>query len=160
MKSISEKSADTETIEGLIMRLSVGEVLTYDAMTAALGRDVRKHCSSNLQSAKRCCESNGVVLSVVRNQGYRRLDDVGIIASAEGDRRRVARSSKRAVRKLAFVEFEKLTDDEKRKHTVAAAQLGAVAHFATHGSKRRIESKVQDNSGPIPLGDTLKLFTE
>lgn len=159
MQTIGEKTSDTIIIERMMMELSVGSELTYEQMSRALGRDAKKHCTSNIQSAKRSCERNGVILGAIRGVGYKRLDDSGIVKAAQSDTQRILRASRRGIRRLSVANYDSLNSDQKREHTTAAAQLGAAAHFASASARKKIESKV-NGSQVIALGETLKLFTE
>jgi len=158
-KTRFEKSADTAVIENMFLQASVGDVISYDDMTRALGRDVRTHCASNVQSAKRLAEAAGIVLGSIKNVGYQRLDDSQIIDTAESSRKRIMRKSRRSLRRLSSVEFAKLSDDDKRKHTTFAAQMGAMNYFSTATTKKKIASNV-NGKDVLAIGDTLKLFTD
>lgn len=160
-KTIGEKSNDTLIIESLIRKLEYGDVLTYDEISTALGRDVRKHCRSNLHSAMRACERDGIILGTIINEGYRRLDDVGIVDAASADTKAVGRRSRRALKKLSHVNFNQLPNDLKIKHTAKAAQLGALEMFSKGATTKKLEDKAgKAGSATLAIGETLKLFTD
>lgn len=160
-RTIAEKSSDTALIESMFNELSVGDVLEYEKMSTALGRDARKHCRHNIQSAKRSCESRGIVLAAIPGVGYKRLDSHGIVEASSGDRKRVSRLSKRALRKLASVKFEELSNEEKASHTAASAQFGAINHFSSVSTQKKLAKVVEDKkTWQVSLGDTLKMFVE
>jgi len=157
MRSFAEKSADTSILEEMIRRLKVDEELTYEAMSTALGRDVREFCKGNLNSARRICERDGIVLASMPKVGYKRLGDTGIIDASNSHRLRIMRGAKRGINQLASVNFEALSDDHKRQHTAAAAQLGCIVHFSTSSARTKIESKVNGQQ-TLAIGETLGLF--
>ena len=150
------KSADTSLIESMINEMAIGQLLTYDEISTALGRDVRDFCKGSMYSAKRSCENSGIVLEAVADEGYRRLDDSGIVQSSMSDTRRIQRASRKGLKRLAFVEFEKLTEDEKRQHIAASAQLGVVNHFATSATRKKLS--LVSSSKQLAIGETLKMF--
>lgn len=157
---LHEKSADTKVLENLLSEASVGQLVAYEEMSKAIGRDVRMHALSSLRTARQgLLKEKGLVFGVERGVGLKRLDDIGIVASTESDRRKMQRVAKRSLRKLAVVNFDKLPDDKKRQHVVASAQMGAIAMFSAKSASKKIESKVvSNNSACLPIGETLKLF--
>jgi hypothetical protein len=139
-----------------MLNLGVGEILTYDQMTTSLGRDVRANCSGNIQSAKRIVAAEGVILGAVKNVGYKRLDDAGIISKAAGTTKSITRAAKRGLNGLSHVNYSDLDDEKKREHTATAAQLGAVKLFSGAKSHEKIAAVVKSES--LAIGETLSVF--
>lgn len=154
-----EKSADTKIIESMLSAAVIGQTITYEEISKAIGRDVRVHSLSALGTARQgVLRSNGIVFGVEKNVGLVRLDDSGIVRSTENDRRTLQRKAKRSLRKLAVVEFSKLPEDLKRSHIVASAQMGTIAMFASKGAVKKLESKVNGSTAQLAIGETLKVF--
>jgi len=154
-----EKSSDTKILESLLSEVAVGQTVTYDAMSKAIGRNVREHALGALGTARQgVLREKGIVFGVEKNVGFTRLDDVGIVKTMESDRRRMQRVAKRSLRKLEVVKFNDLPDEHKRSHIVASAQMGTIAMFASKSARNKIESKVTPSSAALPIGETLKLF--
>lgn len=157
---IHEKSADTKILESLLAEAKIGDMVTYEAMSKAIGRDVREHALSSLRTARRGLEKEKrIVFGVEKNVGLKRLQDSEIVATAEASRKHLQRTAKRSLTRLAAVEFEKLNEDDRRRHVTYSAQMGAVAMFAAKSSTNKIESKVNGSSRDLPIGETLKLFS-
>jgi len=153
-----EKSADTKILENVLSEMKVGDVVTYCELSKALGRDVREFAISALYSARKGLQrSKRMVFACEEGVGIKRLDDAGIVGSTEFDRKVVLRRVNRTLDKLACVNFEVLTADQKRQHTTAAAQMGVISMFSTKSANKKIESKVNDK--PLAIGETLNLFT-
>ena len=153
-----EASVDAKLIRSVLAESKVGDVVTYEQLSKAIGRDVREHARSALGTARRgLLRDERIVFGVEQNVGLVRLNDEEIVSSAESDRRRIQRTAKRSLQRLSVVDFDKLSEEKKRAHIVASAQIGVVAMFAKSSSSKRIESKVT-GSDAIPIGETLKLF--
>lgn len=153
------KSADTKIIESVLSEANVGDIVTYETLSRAIGRDVRKHAFSSLSSARRgVFKERQFVFQVIDNVGLQRLDDSGIVKSSSGDVQRMRRTARKALGKLAVVKFEKLNDTEKRDHISASAQIGAIEHFTSIKARHKIEKHVDGSKANIPIGETLKLF--
>lgn len=153
-----EKSADAKVLENVLSEAEVGQTLTYEALSSAIGRDVRQHALASLRTARQgVLKSKGMVFGVERGVGLTRLNDQGILKSMESDRLRLQRGAKRSLRKLTVVDFDALSEGDKRKHIVASAQMGAVAMFSHKNASKKIESNVT-NAEQLPIGETLKMF--
>lgn len=154
-----QKSSDTKIIENVLAEAKVGDVITYEALSKAIGRDVREFAVGAMQSARRSMLSDKrTIFEAVTNVGFKRLADAEIVDASERDRRRVQRASTKAVRKLGCVNFENLSSDKKRSHLIASAQLGAIVMLSGKSAANRIEKRVT-NGTAIPIGETLRMFT-
>jgi len=155
-----EKSADTKVIESVLIEAKVGQLVTYEKLSEAIGRDVREYARGSLQTARSTLlKDNQIVFAVENKVGLKRLDDSQIIASTESDRLHIQRTGKKVLNKLSTVKFEGLTESEKKQHIVASAQVGAIVMFSQKSSQKKIESKVQHTAGVLAIGETLKMFT-
>jgi hypothetical protein len=156
-----QKSSDTKIIESVLAECEVGNTITYESLSRAIGRDVRTHALGALNSARKALlNDKGLVFSVEPNVGCVRLDDSAIVQSTESDRRRMQRTSTRALKKLSVVDFKSLDEATKKLHTTASAQIGAIAMFSQKSTSKKIESKLSGNAATLPIGETLKLFLE
>lgn len=154
-----EKSADTKVIETVLKEAKIGDIITYDSISLALGRDVRVHAIAALQTARKAMLASNVVFGTERNVGLVRLNDTQIIDSTESDRQKIQRVGKRSLKKLGAVKFEELGNNEKLRHTTMAAQLGAISMFASKSSTNKIQSNVKPNAEVLAIGETLSIFT-
>jgi hypothetical protein len=153
-----QKSADTKILESVLGELEIGQMATYGALSASIGRDVRKFAIGALNTARRTLfREKQMVFDVEVGKGVKRLDDSQIVDSVEADRQRIRRRARRTIDKLACVEFEKLSEGQKRKHVVASAQFGALQMFSDTNAAKKIAAKA-NGAKVIPIGDTLKLF--
>lgn len=159
-KTIPEKSTDTLTIEACLRELAIGEVVTYDQLSEKLGRDVRQHCTGNLQTARRTVlKEDKIITEVVRGEGIKRIDDATCVSTAPTVFKRMRGLANRQSDRLKAVEFNALDEESKRKHLVVSAQLGAIHLMSTSNSTKKIEAKVEGNSqATIPVGKVLELF--
>lgn len=154
-----EKSADTKVIESVLAEANIGDVVTYEQISKAIGRDVREFALSALGSARRgVFKEKKYVFEVIDNVGLKRLNDQEIVSSSARDIRKLRKTARRGIAKLAIVNFDELPEEKKREHTTAAAQMGVIEHFATSGATRRIEKAVDSTKRVIPIGETLKMF--
>lgn len=155
-----EKSQDTKILEGVLAEAAIGQMITYEELSKAIGRDVREHSLSSLVSARRgLMKEKRYVFGVERNVGLRRLADEQIVDSTEADRRKVQRAARRSIQKLSVVDFDQLPEEKKRDHLTYSTTMGVVAMFSNKASHRRIEKTVNGSHKPLAIGETLKLFS-
>jgi hypothetical protein len=154
-----QKSSDAKILESVLGEAVVGKLISYEELSKAIGRDVRKHAMSALGTARRgVFKEKRILFGVQRGIGLVRIDDAGIVKSIEKDRIHLHRTARKSLKKLAAVEFSNLDESGKRDHVVASAQMGAVAMFANKNSGKKIESKIAAKAEALPIGETLKLF--
>jgi hypothetical protein len=125
-------NADTRAIADMLNAVSFGDTITLDAMTDAIGRDIRD-CRYVAMSAMRVAErETGAIFASVRRVGYRRLTvdefaEIGMTARAHI--RRKAKSSARAMG-AAMTRVNDMTDEQRRKVVREQSTLGLMAHLA------------------------------
>lgn len=154
-----ELSADAKILKSVLAEAKVGDTITYETLSKAIGRDVREHARSALGTARHgVLRDNKIVFGVQNNVGLVRLNDVEIVKTTESDRRKMHRTAGRALRRLESADYEALDNDSKRSHIVASAQFGVLRSLSTSASTKKIESKVSGSSDALPIGETLKLF--
>lgn len=155
-----EESNDTKIIESVLLGAEIGDLITYEELSKAIGRDVRTFAQPSLRSARQgVLVSKGIVFGVETNVGLRRLNDEEIVDSIESDRARVRRATRKSLKKLTVVKFDNLSEEKKRQHVVASAQMGAIELFSTKNATKRIASKVDAGKTTIAIGETLKMFS-
>ena len=155
-----EKSADTKILESALSEAKVGDLITYEALSRAIGRDVRQFALPSLRSARHgLLKSKNMVFGVETGVGYRRLDDSQIVDSTEADRQKLKRAANRSIRKLGVVNFDNLPPEKKKQHTVAAAQMGAIAMFSSKSTTKKIASNVNESKATLAIGETLSMFS-
>jgi hypothetical protein len=155
-----EKSADTKVLENVLSEMKVGDMLTYAELSKAIGRDVRQFAIGALASARgSLLKEKKMVFAIERKIGIKRLDDNQIIDSTEADRLHMQRTGKKSLAKLASVSFENLSEEKKKQHVVASAQIGTIVMFSQKSSQKKIESKVNGSTSVLAIGETLKLFS-
>ena len=144
------------------MKVADDELVTYDALSSAIGRDVRKSARGNLATARRMAESEGRVFAAVLKVGLKRLT-AQEICTAPGEQmvRRVHGLARRTNRKLACVgaeDFKKLTREEQTDLNSHRSLAGLLHHVTKPSEVKRVVKKVSEASGELAIGRVLELF--
>lgn len=163
-KAIPEMSVDTRLLYQRISQMKHDEVISYDDLTALIGRDVRGRARSNLNAARnKAMRENQVVTEVIINEGIKRLSDNAIVEhTGDSARRRIRRASSRAMRKLASVAFDRLTNAHKIKHNAEMSQIGALQAISKDAINARLKSKIAKTAtnGALSIAHTLEAFKD
>ena len=141
---------DAKTIADLMINTPVGGVLTYEAMSAAIGRDVLGQRRSIQTAINFCISEHRAVFAVVTGVGYRRLNDSEAIATGESYIKRIRRAAARGIRRVACANYETLNDSDKIRHNVNTTLLAMISESTSRSSVQRIEKAVSDSSASIP----------
>lgn len=142
-RAIPELSIDTQTLERLLKTCAIGDVVTYAALSDAIGRDVQNGARHILVSAERRVQREQMVFEPVRNVGVKRLDDAAIVGTTAGTMDRVRNLARRQRRKLECVQdFDALPNELKLKHNVAVSVFGILGHITSDRQVKKLESKM------------------
>lgn len=159
-KAIPEMSIDTRLLIDKLKTVEVGTTITYDELTAVIGRDIRSRQGyQRLQSARRHCRKHlGIVFATVAKEGIRRCDDAAIVGVAEDFLHRTHRAAKRGIETLACADFEKLDNSKRVELNAIASGLGVIHHITGHGAQKKLIASVQQAGEKLPLAKTMDVF--
>lgn len=157
-RTVQELSIDTQTIERVLIAANIGDVVTYEALTSAIGRDVQHAARHILSSARRrALRQHRMVFEPVPNVGMKRLDDVGKIAAGRWHLQRSRNQARYALQKATSIDdFDALTNDQKVEHNVVVAQAGVLRHLTSAKSTAKLSGAVSTPKKQLPLRDCLK----
>lgn len=158
--AIFVKSNDTAIMENMIRESAEGSIITYDQLTAAIGRDVRKFSSGCLYSARRILERDGVHTACVAGEGIKRLTPAESVDKARSQVTRSRRAARRGRSTVETTDFARLTPEQKQSAVAIVAQSTAIEMFGAKKAEKRLTDAASDSTGAIPLGKTLELFTK
>lgn len=154
-------SPDTLTLKSVLREAVVGKVVTYEEMSKALGRDVRKFCYPNLNAARlSLAKTESIIFGTENGVGLRRLDDRQVVESSEKDVKKIRKLTGRSLGKLQTVDVNKLDEPTKKSFLTRSSQLGAVFLCSQNQAGNKIEGRVRTNSERVPVGEVLKMLSE
>lgn len=149
-RTIGEITLETRTLYEHLKNLPVGTLVSYRELSVVAGRDVQSEGASSLYTARRMCQrEHQIIFGAVYGEGLKRLDDEQIVASADGDIRRIHRTARRGTRKLACADYEALDDAGRASLNAKVAVLGTLAQHSTSASLRKLEKHYANDSPPL-----------
>lgn len=143
-------TSEVNVIVELMAAAQPGTIISYDEITAAIGRDAVKRRHSIVKAMRHLQREKRVVFAAVNGVGYQRLDSAGIVDAAAGTIAHIRRTSKKGVRKLACVDYGDLDQDQKVAHNTRMTVLALVAESVSSSSVKRVEQKVVDSNAALP----------
>ena len=160
-RAIPERSVDSDILYHELLKVAVGEVVTYEDLSKRIGRDVTQDARGNLTTARRAALSiDRALFAPVRSVGLKRLDDTGKLDAGESQLQRVRKASQQGRRVLASVlEFDALPNAEKVRHNATASVLGAIHAFSKPSAVARVAKRVNElTDGTLPVAKTIEMF--
>lgn len=161
-KAINELHTDTRILTNLLTVRLVkenAEILTYEELSASIGRDVRDGARGLLGTARKHVEQDsGIALVTVRNIGLKKTKDYSgmMDVSMTGIRRRAARITRRV---LGAVATDRLDSEQQTKVSSRLSILGVIGLFTRRKGLNRLEAKVREiGNKELPTAETLRLF--
>ncbi|MGQ0595799.1 hypothetical protein [Aquabacterium sp.] len=145
-------SSDSKALAALLTSAGIGDVVTYAALSKAIGRDVRTSATGALHTARHLAQrDHRIVFDVVRGAGLKRLQDAEIVDLADKARDHARRHAKRTAKKLTCVDFEALPKDKQTKHNAALSMFSALAELSTDKAQQRLERKIEQTQEQLPV---------
>jgi hypothetical protein len=160
LKTIGETSADARFLYQEIIKVSIGDAITYKALSGLIGRDVQDEARGALMTARRIAERDkNIVFGVIRDVGLKRLNDAEIVSTGEDARGRIRRIARRSVARVLRVNnYAELSQEDKVRHNAYASLFGAIEQMASPKSIAKLEQYAKDAQAELPIKRTLELF--
>jgi hypothetical protein len=155
---ITELSNDARAVADLLASCQVGELVTYAAMSEAIGRNI-KHYRHIIDAARRvAAREAGAVFAVERGDGYRRLEAAQVapvLGSATRKHLRVTARRKIRTIRHGTDRANDLTPEDQRRVAAEISALGLIEHMA-----RDQVARPADNgpTKPEPVAITARRF--
>jgi len=153
-------SIETKQLLERLMKVKVGELISYQEMTDIVGRDIRKDGSGIMYSARRKALNDcQIVFITITNEGIKRASDEEIANSGASVIHKIRKASKKGKKVLHAVnDFGALTNNSKIRHNASASFLGAIDLMTRPKKIVALEEKVKEESECINVTKTLELF--
>lgn len=154
----AKNDADVHALLAVLNQLAVGNLATYDDLSAAIGREIREH-RYLLDKALSECLKQRKVFGCVTGVGVKRLSDTEIVEHSFHAFRRIRRMARKGAARLSSVDWNTMPDDEKKRHNLYISVLGAICHSATPKNMGRVAASCANgNKNGMPTAKTLALL--
>lgn len=150
---------ETKIVLERLAKAKPGEVVRYDELNTLTGCDVRKRRNCLTTPINKLLAEQAKVFIAERGVGIKLLTNEEIPTLGARDISRVGRIAKRCIRKLTAVDYDALSEQGKITHNTGLTILSLVQRGSTSKSMTLVGEAVAKRTNPLPLGDTLKLFS-
>lgn len=142
------KSTQTVAITERLRAASIGEVVSYDALSDALGEEVTK-ARHHLYAALKALHDDGLAFGTVRGEGVKRLSADELPAIGDAALLHIRRTSRRTRRKLNVAnKMNDVSNETMVRISTSVSQLGAIELFANSKTAATIAPKVSNGALP------------
>jgi hypothetical protein len=156
---IGEASVDTRFLVEAMRKVKPGELITYETLSQACGRDVREKRHLTDSARRILLRDHSMVFRCIANEGFIRLEDEKIVDVVNIDRReRMRRQAAYAIKELGCVEYDKLPKTHQLSHNTGVALFGSLYQATSQQSVKKLQERVANAGGEIDLTGTLKLI--
>ena len=151
---ITDLSPDARVIADMLIACPIGEIVTYRALSDAIGRDITR-CRHIFYAANRVAqrEAGAVFVTMVR-QGYRRLETVNIAPTVGPAARHHIRRTARKARRIMVAGTVRMNDmkpEDQRKLAAEISAMGLIEHVAQDS---RVKVDQDAPTAPTPVAIT------
>jgi hypothetical protein len=128
----------------------VGEIVAYDALSTAIGRDVRVDARHHLGTARRVAlRRDRIAFDVEIDRGLRRIVGGAIVGVAENRVERLGRAALRGAEILRAADPALLSPEETARARATQIQLGLARLFASPAAGRQLVAAAESGA-PTP----------
>lgn len=158
-KPIFTASVESRLIAQEMAKMNVGDIITHEQISEIMGVPMKDKPGPVYTAMKRLLRDENKAFGCVRGVGYKRLNDVEILAEGESTAASIRRRAKRSVERHMLVDFDKLNASQKTRFSAQSAVLGAIAMMARSTSIQKIQGKIADaGKRELPTAETLRMF--
>lgn len=150
---------ETKIVLERLAKAQPGECVPYAELDTLTGCNVRKRRNVISTSINKLLSEQAKVFIAERGKGIRLLRNEEIPSLGARDITRCGRIAKRSLRRLAAVEYDQLTEQGKIQHNTHMTLLSLVQRGSTAKSLSLVQEAVTKRTNPLPVGETLKLFS-
>lgn len=161
-RSSPEREAEIRTLSGLLREIPLGEVLSYAAMTEAIGRDVRGDARVSLLAARQTVEREpeGRRFETLRGVGIKRIETADIPGIGAATRRKISRTARRGHARLCGITANDLTPEVQKQIDFERSMLGAITLASSSRTAAKVQKATPGTSGEIPAAVISALMTK
>lgn len=145
-------SSDAKTLADLMRAVRVGDLLSYEDMNDAIGRDVTEDRNVIYTARHIVQREDRIVFDSVHKCGLKRLADTEIVSLGDRARSRVRKIARRTAQTIVCVNYDTMPREAQVKHNTALSMLGVMQELATDKSFAKLKKHVSTAGTELPVG--------
>lgn len=161
MQSTLQLSIDTKLIIKRMEETKEGDVVSYEELSALIGRDVRVLAKGSTRTARKNLLKQQIYFECISNVGFRRCNDKEKVAGGGLFIRKARRAAKRGVLVTTSVtNYDTMSREDQQQHNAQLSLLGAMRAISTPQKQKAIAAKVEQAQESLSLAGTLKAIKD
>jgi hypothetical protein len=154
-------SIDVQTLCRAMAESQVGDILTYQQLSALIHKDIQTEGRQALLSARRIVQRDmQIVFGTIYKEGLKRLSDTEIVMTGQQTVVRIRRASHRGAARVAVARPERLQPDGRLRQNTLLSLLAMIHASTTESRMRKLEGKVAQAESKLPLEATLNAMQQ
>ena len=153
-------ATETRIVLERLSKVQPGETVTYRELDQLTACDIRQRVYVINTARNKLLSEEGKVFVTERGIGVRLLENEEIAKLGTQDTSRISHIARRCAKKLAAADYDALSSDGKIRHNANMTVMMLFQRASTAKSLKLIEEKVKINTNPLPMAETLKLFSK
>ena len=143
-------SVDARLLYERLMKLEVGDEVSYNDLSEVIQRDVRAAARTALKTARRIAKrDHHRVFGTIITKGLRRLNDVEIVGTGDATLRGIRSRARSGAYTVACVaDYEAMPNDVRIRHNATLAILGVVEQTVRERNVQRIAGQMAAKGVP------------
>lgn len=150
-----ETELEIDAIARVLIELPIRQVATYDALSEAVGYDVRAKRFALMKARNRVEAQTGLRFSTVHGEGVKKLDAAAVAGIGADARKAIARKAKTQSARLTGLRYNDIDPKAQQRIDVERSLLGAIS-AAAKTPVERIEGAV--STGPVVASKVFDLL--
>jgi hypothetical protein len=153
-----QMSADARLLIQHMSKATVGQTITYDELKGVISRPVDGSSGALRTALKRLLRDKGFVFGCVPKVGFKRLNDVEIVAEGAQAADHIRRKAKRSIERQMKADFTKLSREQQGRFTAQVSVMASIAFMSGSAQMEKIASKSSPEIKELPISATLAMF--
>jgi hypothetical protein len=148
-----------EELPKLMEEKDPNELVRYALISKAVGFNIRDHLAKLASVRNAIMNNTGMEIAIQRGEGVYIANNKDKVNFSERDARSVRKKARKSFRRLTSVAYEKLSTEDRLRHTVESARVVGTLHAGSIKVKNRLQKRAETQR-TISLEQTLRAFED
>lgn len=160
MNPVFQMSADARLLLARLEKASVGELITYEELSATISRPVGGAFGPLRTALRRMLRDHDAVFACVSGKGVKRLSDPEIIDEGVQAIDMIRRRAQRSMERQMKADFSKLDRERQARFSAQVSVMGTIAFMAKASNVAKLAKEATPERKELPVAETLRMFSK
>lgn len=159
MNPIFQMSADARLLLARLEKAAVGDLITYEDLSATISRPVDGAFGPLRTALRRMLRDKDAVFACVPGKGVKRLSDPEIIDEGVQAMDMIRRRAQRSMERQMKADFSKLDRERQARFSAQVSVMGTIAFMTKATNVAKLAAKATSDRKELPVAETLRMFS-